>query len=184
MINREEALSILHKYLQDDKLRKHSYAVEAIMKKTAQYLKEDTQLWSIVGLLHDIDYEYTQNNPNEHGNVSADLLNDLLPSMAINAIKGHNYIHTGYLPTTYLDKALIASDAVSGLIIATALVMPNKTLAEIKQSTLKKKMNDSSFAKSVDRKRIKLCQDLGIDLDAFLKMSLTAMNEIHTKLDL
>lgn len=184
MINRDEALTILHKYLQDEKLRKHSYAVEAIMQNIAQYLEKDKKLWSIVGLLHDIDYEYTQNNPNEHGNVSAELLNDLLPNTAINAIKGHNYIHTGYLPTTYLDKALIASDAISGFIIATALVMPNKKLAEIKQSTLKKKMNNSSFAKNVDRKRIQLCQDLGIDMDTFLKISLSAMKEIHTNLGL
>jgi putative nucleotidyltransferase with HDIG domain len=172
MITRKEALSLLKNYLQDDKLRKHSFAVEAIMQETATFLNKDTHLWRIVGLLHDIDYEYTQNNPNEHGTVSAELLKDLLPPKAINAIKGHNYIHTGYLPTTYLDKALIAADAVSGLIIATALVMP------------KKKMNDSSFAKNIDRKRIQLCQDLQLELDDFLTISLKALQNIHEELSL
>lgn len=184
MINRSEAITLLHNYLQDDKLRKHSYAVEAIMLELANQLNEDKNLWGLVGLLHDIDYEYTQNNPQEHGNISAELLNDLLPTEAINAIKGHNYIHTGYLPTTYLDKALIAADAVSGLIIASALVMPNKKLSEVKISTLKKKEKDSSFAKGCDRKRIQLCQDLELSLDDFLKISLSAMKKIHKELDL
>lgn len=184
MITRKEALSLLKNYLQDDKLRKHSFAVEAIMNETATFLNKDTHLWRIVGLLHDIDYEYTQNNPNEHGTVSAELLKDLLPPKAINAIKGHNYIHTGYLPTTYLDKALIAADAVSGLIIATALVMPNKKLEEVKLASLKKKMNDSSFAKNIDRKRIQLCQDLEIEVDTFLTISLKALQHIHEDLSL
>jgi len=184
MITRKEAITLLHNYLQDDKLRKHSYAVEAIMRETASFLNKDIHLWGIVGLLHDIDYEYTQANPNEHGTVSAELCNDLIPSKAINAIKGHNYIHTGYLPTTYLDKALIASDASSGLIIATALVMPHKKLEEVKFSSLNKKMNDTSFAKNIDRKRIQLCLDLGIDVDSFLKISLNALQKINKDLSL
>lgn len=184
MITRTEALTLLKNYLQDDKLRKHSFAVEAIMKETASNLNKDVHLWGIVGLLHDIDYEYTQNNPNEHGNVSAELLKDLLPPQAINAIKAHNYIHTGYLPTNYLDKALIAADAVSGLIIATALVMPHKKLEEVKPISLMKKMNDSSFAKNIDRKRIKLCQDLQLELDDFLTISLKSLQNIHEELSL
>lgn len=184
MIDRTEAIIMLHNYLKEDSLRKHSYAVEAIMNGLAEYLHEDTQLWSLIGLLHDIDYEYTQNNPNEHGSISADILNDLLPSGGINAIKGHNYIHTGYLPITYLDKALIASDAVSGLIVATALVMPNKSLAEVTEQSLNKKMKDATFAKGCNRERIRLCEDLGIVVDTFLKISLTAMKKIHSILTL
>ena len=183
-INREEAITLLHNYLKDDKLRKHSYAVEAIMISLANHLDKNEKFWGIVGLLHDIDYEYTQNSPQDHGNISAQLLNNLLPKTAINAIKGHNYLHTGYLPTTYLDKALIAADAVSGLIIATALVMPKKTLDEVKLSTVIKKMNDSSFAKGCNRTRIKLIEDLGINLDTFLELSLFALKDIHTTLDL
>jgi uncharacterized protein len=184
MINRTEAVTLLHNYLKDDSLRKHSYAVEVIMNDLALYLNKDHQLWSNIGLLHDIDYEYTQNNPQEHGIISAGILNDLLPNRGINAIKGHNYIHTGYLPTTFLDKALIASDAISGLIVATALVKPNKSLSEVKVSTLKKKMKDASFAKGCDRERIKLCQDLGLDIDTFLDLSLSAMKKIHSILGL
>jgi len=184
MITKKEALILLHNYLQDEKLRKHSYAVEAIMTELAEYLNKSKWLWGIVGLLHDIDYEYTQNNPQDHGTVSAQILNNLLPSVAINAIKGHNYIHTGYLPTTHLDKALIASDAVSGLIIATALVMPNTSLREVKISTLKKKIKDSSFAKGCNRDRIYLIADLDIDIDIFLKLSLHALQNVHNLLDL
>lgn len=184
MINKEEATVLLKNYLENDKLRKHSYAVEAIMKKTAAHLHKDETLWGLVGLLHDIDYEYTQNNPQKHGTVSAEILDNLLPSRAINAIKGHNYIHTGYMPATTLDKALIAADAISGLIIATALVMPEKTMEEVNNSTVLKKMKDHSFAKGCDRKKINLIQDIGIDTKDFIKMSLSALKDIHSDLGL
>ncbi len=184
MITRKEALILLNNYLQTNTIRKHSYAVEAIMKKTASFLHKDENLWGIVGLLHDIDYEYTANNPQQHGTVSADLLINLLPTIGINAIKGHNHIHTDYIPTTSIDKALIASDALSGLIIATALVMPQKKLQEVTIESLTKKMKDKSFAKGCDRKRIRLCQDFGIEEDVFLQIGLSALQEIHDTLGL
>ena len=184
MIDRDEAIIWLKKYLYDDKLIKHSLAVEAIMGNIAKYLKKDEKLWRIVGLLHDLDYEYTKDKPEEHSNIAAELLDGLIPEEGINAIKAHNYIYTKYMPASSLDKALIASDAVSGLIIATALIMPSKKLNEVKIESLIKKYNDKTFAKGCDRKRIKLCLDVGIEVEKFLELSLSALKEISNDLDL
>jgi len=182
MISREEGLALLKKYVRDEKLLKHSVAAEVILRAVAKKLVKDEELWGLTGLLHDLDYEYTQKEPEKHANISAQILADLLPEEAINAIRGHNYKHTDYLPTTSLDKALIAADAVSGLIIATALVMPSKTLAEVKLETLINKFNDTSFARGCSRAKIELILDAGIDVEAFLGLSLNALKEISNQL--
>lgn len=181
---RDQAYDLVKKYLKDDKLIKHSLAVEAIMRSIALETNKDADLWGITGLLHDLDYEYTKDFPDKHATITAQLLDGLLPEKAINAIKAHNYNHTDYIPTTSIDKALIASDAVSGLIIASALVMPSKSLSEVKYETLVKKFKDNSFAQGVSRKRIELCIDAGIKLENFLRISLKALQDISDKIDL
>jgi putative nucleotidyltransferase with HDIG domain len=183
-MNREEAFTLLKKYLKDNKLLKHSLSVEAIMKEIAKSIDEDKDLWSKVGLLHDLDYEYTEGHPEKHANISADILAGLIPEKGINAIRSHNYLHTDYIPTTSIDKALLAADAVSGLIIATALVMPSKKINDVKLETLLNKFNDKSFAKGCDRNKINLCNDFGIKLNDFLFLSLNALMEISDELDL
>lgn len=182
MINREEAFALLKKYLRDDKLIKHSLAVEAILRDMAKKLDRDEELWGVIGLLHDLDYEYTKREPEKHANLSAQILEGLLPEKGVNAIKAHNYMHTDYIPTTSIDKALIAADAVSGLIIATALVVPSKKLSDVKLETLVNKYKDSSFAKGCSRSRIELCLDAGIEIDRFLDLSLNALKGIADKL--
>jgi len=184
MINREESFELFNEYLKDDKIIKHSLAVEAIMIKMARRLDENETLWGLTGLLHDLDYEYTHGEPQNHANVSAKILEGLLPKSGVNAIKSHNYIHTKHSPTTILDKTLIAADAISGLIIATAIVMPTKKLSEVEPKTLFKKFKDRSFAKGCNRNKIKLCIDIGISQETFLNLSLNALKEISDKLDL
>jgi predicted hydrolase (HD superfamily) len=88
------------------------------------------------------------------------------------------------IPKTYLDKALIAADAVSGLIIAAALVMPSKKLADVKIKTVRNKYKDKSFAAGCERKRIDLCEDIGLDLDKFLELSLFSLKKISDELGL
>ena len=184
MLNRSDAYSLLNNYVKSDKIYNHSLAVEAIMRNLSKRFKEDEEIWGLVGLLHDVDYEYTQENPEKHGIVAAQILNGLLPSAAVNAIQSHNYIHTEVLPTTILDKCLLASDAVSGLIIATALIIPSRKIAEIQLSTLIDKFNDKSFAKGCSRERIKLCSDCDISLNEFLQLSLDALCDISDKIGL
>ena len=184
MIERNEAEIWLKKYLFDDKLIKHSYAVEAIMGNLAEYLERDINYWKLVGLLHDLDYEYSKENPEKHSQITAELLDGLLPEEGINAIKAHNYLYSKYFPATTIDKSLIAADAVSGLIIASALVMPSKKLKDVKIESLIKKYKDKTFAKGCDRKRIQLCQDVGIDLNKFLDISLKSLQKISDELNL
>jgi len=184
MINREEAFVLLKKYLRDDKLIKHSLAVEAILIDMAKKLGKDKELWSVVGLLHDLDYEYTKREPEKHANLSTRILEGLLPEAGLNAIKAHNYTHTDYIPITSIDKALISADAVSGLIIATALIIPSKKLSDVKIETLINKYKDNSFARGCNRSRIALCVDTGIEIDRFLALSLNALQRISDSLGL
>ena len=184
MITRKEALELLRKYLKTDNLIKHSLAVEAILRAMAVKLNEDEELWGLTGLLHDLDYDFTKEEPEKHSLMTADLIADLLPHEALIAIKAHNYQHTSQIPQTYLDKSLIAADAVSGLIIAAALVMPSKKLSDVTTMTLSSKFKDKSFAAGCNRKRIELCEDTELNLDKFLELSLHALKEISDKLGL
>jgi uncharacterized protein len=184
MITREEAFALLQKYLKDEKLIKHSLAVETIMREMAKKLGKDVELWGLTGLLHDLDYDYTDREPEKHANVTAQILEGLVPEKCINAIKAHNYKHTDYIPTTSIDKALIAVDAVSGLVIATALIIPSKKLVDVRLETLLDKFYDHSFAQGCNRSRIELCQDTGLDVEAFLALSLNSLKEIADELGL
>ena len=180
MLSEKEAEELLNK-VKNENLRKHMMAVAAIMRKLASQLNEDEKIWWLAGLLHDIDYESV--DMNEHGLRSAEMLEGKLPEEALHAIKAHNEM-TGVKAESKMDFALRASDAASGLIVAAALVMPNKKLAEVKISTLRNKFKDKSFARRVDRNRIMECEKFGMELEEFLSLSLDAMREIADKLGL
>ncbi|MCX6665995.1 MAG: HD domain-containing protein [Euryarchaeota archaeon] len=184
MIERDEALQLLKKYLKNEKHTQHSLAVEAIMREMARMSHEDEELWGLTGLLHDIDYGYTEDTPEKHTMIAAQILEGLLPQEGIEAIQAHNYKHTGRLPINALDRALVAADAVSGLVIATALIIPSKKLADVKPETLLNKYKDKTFAARCERKRIELCADTGFELEQFLQISLTALQKIADKLDM
>ena len=183
MITREEALGLIKKYISNEKLFKHMLAVEAIMRALARRLGEDEELWGLVGLLHDLDYELVGKDMNKHGLVSARILEGKLPEIALNAIRAHNEL-TGFEDNSRLTKALKAADQVSGLIIATALVMPNKKLAEVKVKSLVKKFKQKDFARNVKREKILLCNELGLGLEEFLEISLKALKDISSSLGL
>ncbi|MEM1513494.1 MAG: HD domain-containing protein [Candidatus Thermoplasmatota archaeon] len=169
------------KNIKNESLKKHMIAVSSIMKKLAKRFNEDENIWGMVGLLHDIDYEIA--SIEEHGKISAEMLKDKLPSFALHAIMAHNE-KTGFKPNDRIDYSLIACDAISGLIVSTALVMPNKKISEIKIDTLKNKFKDKSFARKIDREKIKYCEKVGLSLDEFFSISLDAMNEIADKIGL
>ena len=167
--------------IKNENLKKHMIAVGAIMEELAKKFGEDEEKWKLVGLLHDIDYEET--DMKEHGLKSAEILKDYLPEDALHAIKAHNEL-TGVMAESLIDYALIASDAVSGLIVASALVMPNKKLEEVSVKTLKNKYKDKSFARRVNREKIMYCEKFGMDIDEFLEFSLNAMKKVATQLGL
>ena len=183
MITREEAIQLIKDHVKNPNLIKHMIAVSAIMRGIAEYLEEDADLWEAVGLLHDIDYEMTSDNFDEHGLISAKILHTILPEEALHAIKAHNSL-TGIPVESKMDTALIAADSLSGLIVATALMMPDKKLATVKPRSLKKKFKDSSFARNINRDNIKRCNDLRISLGDFFSLSLTSMQGVSNELNL
>jgi predicted hydrolase (HD superfamily) len=178
MINRSEAVKLLYRYIHEDYLIQHAFAVESIMSSLAEFLEENKTLWGIVGLLHDLDIEYTKDHSEDHGLVSSRLLRDLLPQNAIHAISAHNYIHTGIIPTTLIDKALIASDSLSSLIIASVKSLSDKRIENLSFPYLNEKMLDNSFAGDCDRSKILLCEDFGMEIDKFLLLGLKSLKGI------
>lgn len=182
MINREEAIILIKRFINDKELISNSFAVEAILKELAKILKKDELLWSLTGLLYNLDYEYTKNELNKRGILSSKLLNGLLPEDAIKAIMSNNYTHTNIIPTTTLDKALISSDAVKDIIFIVAQSIPSKKLNDVNIDTLYNKFIDNKFAINVNRNKIKLCNDFGIELENFLKISLDTLKQLSEKL--
>ena len=183
MINRESALKLLYSKVKERNLIKHMLAVEAIMRALARHLGEDEELWGLVGLLHDIDYEETKKCFEKHGLVSAEILKEMLPENALNSIRAHNEM-TGFKDDSKLTKALMAADQLSGLIIATALVMPNKKLSEVKVKSIKKKFKQKDFARRIRRDKIKLCEEIGVSLQEFFRIGLEALQSISSELGL
>ncbi|MFP4116442.1 MAG: HDIG domain-containing metalloprotein [Candidatus Aenigmatarchaeota archaeon] len=184
MLDEKRAYEKVKENVDTENLRKHMYAVSAIMERLAEEFGEDEEKWKLVGLLHDVDYEETKDNPEEHALKSAEMLEEDLPEDCLRAIKAHNSMHTEVEPESKMSNSLIAADAISGLIVATALVMPNSTLEEVRVESVMKKMDDSSFAKNIDRDRIRYCEKIGLELEEFVELSLEAMEDIHGKLGL
>ena len=184
MITRDEALKLIRSKVKNEKLIKHMLAVEAIMRALAKRFGEDEEIWGLTGLLHDLDYEETRNDFSKHGIVSAKYLKGKVPEEILEAIRAHNEL-TGYKPSSLLAKALIVADQLSGLIIATALVMPHKKLEEVKVKSLKRKFKHKDFARSVDRNKIlKYCKEIDLSLDELFEISLEALKKISNELGL
>ncbi len=183
-MDREEAVKLMREKVETENLRKHMIAVSQIMKHLARKLGKDDEKWELTGLLHDVDYEETKDDHERHAHRSAEMLEGLVDDEVLHAVKAHNYEHTGVQPDSDLDHALIASDAVSGLVIATALVMPNGQLREARPESVQKKFDDSSFAKNIERDKILHCHKLGIDKSKFLELALDALQEIDYELGL
>jgi len=178
MINREEAFVLIRRYIKDPELLRNSLSVETLLRELAKKLQKDEELWGLVGLLHNLDYQYTSQEPAKRGSLSAQILEGLLPENGINAIKANNYMYTGRIPTTSLDKSLIAADAAAGLIFATARTMPSRKITEVDIKNLISKFNDSNFATGFNRSKIKLCIDIGIDIEVFLALCLDALKNL------
>lgn len=177
MLTRSEALGLIERSISKRNVIYHMIAVEAIMRSLAKNLGENEERWGLVGLLHDIDYEKTEATPERHALLAEDTLKGLVDSEVIRAIKSHNFEHTGCKPETRIEKALIAADAVSGLLIACALVMPSKKLADVKIESATRKFKDKDFARGANRERILYCEQIGLSKEKFFEIALTGLKE-------
>ncbi len=184
-MNRERALELLHRYIQNPNLIKHCLASEAVLAALAAHLGEDREKWSLAGLLHDLDVELTHADLKVHGLESVRLLEaEGVDAEIIEAIGLHNEMASGRKRSTRFQHALAAGETITGLIIATALVYPDKKLASVKPQSIVKRMKEKAFAASVNRDIIRECETFGISLPDFSELSLIAMQNISSELGL
>lgn len=155
------------------------------MRALAEKLGESVELWGVVGLLHDLDFEETADRPAEHGLKTAAVLAETdLPPDAITAIKAHNAEALGVERKSKADFALTCAESVTGLVVATVLVYPDKRLASVKPKSVLKRMKKKDFARRVNRDHIRLCEEIGVSLSDFIDLSLKAMQSISEELGL
>lgn len=192
-MTRDEAYQLLTKYMSNKNLLKHSFAAEAAMKgiykhlHSSDYSPETEEIWGITGLLHDLDYEVAQqeNKLDKHGILLFEREPNIVPEPMAHAIKSHNYTMTGVQPESDLDWAITTVDQLTGLIVSTTLIHPDRKLASIDVPFVIKRFNASGFSRGVDRENIRLCETkLGIPLDQFIAITLTAMQGISGELGL
>ncbi len=184
-ITRDEALTVLKQHIKNKKLISHCLASEAIMRAMARKLGHEEQLWGLAGLLHDLDYEITGGDPAIHGAQAAKILEEKGVSHVLtNVIIKHNAEGLGLERSTVFEHALTCSETITGLIVATALIYPDKKLASVKPKSITKRMKTKHFARAVSRERIMECENTGIALNEFVLLSLEAMKEIAEQLGL
>jgi predicted hydrolase (HD superfamily) len=178
--SRADALALMHDFTASDSLRKHMYAVEAAMRAYATKFGEDPDRWGLAGLIHDFDYERYPNAAHspteEHPAYGVRLLRERgWPEDILQAILGHaTYCATPRV--TPMAKALFAVDELTGLVTATALVRPSKSVHEVDAKSVRKKMKDKGFARGVNRDDVIVgAQELGVDLDEHIQFVIHAM---------
>ncbi|MCH7492010.1 HD domain-containing protein [Patescibacteria group bacterium] len=183
-MNRQSALELLNEFVKNENLKKHMLAVEASMRAYARIFNEDEDWWGIVGLLHDFDYEKYP-DLKDHPFKGADILRQRgYPDDLIQTILAHAP-HTDTPRDTPAKKTIFAVDELCGLIVAVALVKPNKSLAEVQIKSVKKKMKDKSFARQVNREEIyQGAEELGVPFDEHIGTVLGALQSVSKQLEL
>ena len=182
MISKNRAIELLNEHLGNENLKKHCFASAAIMKAMANHFQQPAEEWEITGLLHDLDYDNTRETPEKHALETIDMLkNEDFPEEYLQAIGSHNE-ENGMVRKSMLDHALAASESITGLIVACALIYPDKKISSVKPKSIKKRMKEKAFARTVSRENIKECENAGINLDEFIVLSLKAMAEIENEL--
>ncbi|ODN30943.1 HD domain-containing protein [Fervidobacterium thailandense] len=180
-MTRDEALALVKKHVSTKNLVNHCLACEAIMRKLAKHFGEDEELWGLAGLLHDLDYDYTKDKPEEHGYKTLEILGDSVRPEIKNAILAHC---EKKVPETLMEKALYAVDPTSGFIVAGALIKPEKKLSAINVEFLMNRFKEKGFARGANREQIRSCESFGLSLEEFLSISLEAMKEIADQIGL
>lgn len=185
-MQREEALELIKEYVKNKNSIKHMLAVEAVMRSLAKKFKEDEEIWGIAGLVHDIDMEIVdyRNDPKEHGKKGGDILEKHgADEKIINAAMAHN-AETGKRRDSLLEKAIFCTDPLTGLIVASVLVLPSKRINDLTSESVMKRFNENSFARGADRKTIAACREIGMELEDFITLGLAAMQQISEDLEL
>ncbi len=189
-MTRDEAYKILRSLVKNENLIKHHLACEVAMRALYERLNPNQESaeednWGLVGLLHDADYELCKDFPSRHTLVLEEKIGDKLPEEVMYAIKSHNWKNNHVEPKSFIDWSIYCSDELTGLIIAAALVHPDKKLTSLDTDFIMKRFNEPSFAKGANRQQIGECDEkLGIPLTEFIQIVLSAMKSISPQLGL
>lgn len=181
-MTRDECIAKVKENCSNKNLFKHMLATEAVMAGLAGLLGEDVEAWAKAGLVHDLDYDQTADDTARHGLLSAEMLEEMgFPPDIVHAVKAHN----DHAPReSAMDKALYASDPVTGLIVAAALMHPSKKLAELDVPFVMRRFDEKRFAAGANRDNIRTCSDLGLTLEEFLGVAISSMQKISDELGL
>jgi uncharacterized protein len=185
-MQRKKALFLIKKHVSNENSIKHMLAVETVMRELAKKFNEDQDLWGIAGLVHDIDMEIVDyhKNPELHGKKGAEILKkEGFPQAIINATLAHN-TETRKKKETLLEKAIYCTDPLTGLIVASVLVLPSKKINDLSTESILKRFKEKSFAKGANRETIKSCEEINLTLYQFVETGLFAMQKIAPQLGL
>lgn len=193
MVTREKVIQLLDKYITTEWLRLHMRETEVIMRALAKHLGENEDLWGLSGLLHDIDYDYVDKDPDRHV-IEFDNILEMeglkverdIPLDMYNAIKAHYEEHPKITQKreSNLDYALSASETISGFLVACALVQPDKKISSVRVDSVMKKFKKKDFARAIDRQLIYDIEKIGLTLEQFVEIALKALNEISGEIGL
>ncbi len=187
-MNRNQAIELLNSHTQNANLRRHCLAVGAVMRSLAEKLGGDPDLWEILGLIHDSDWEETKDNPDQHTVVTLDRLEKIgdTDSRLSHALRSHNREHTHLAELEgKMEWALECCDELTGFIVAVTLVQPSRKIADISVDSILKKFPSKGFAAAVNRDQISQCDEkLGIPLAEFVEICLKSMQSIASEIGL
>ncbi|GAB4329886.1 MAG: HDIG domain-containing protein [Bacteroidales bacterium] len=184
-MDRQEALDLLHSYIKSPNMISHCIASEAVMRALALRFGEDPGRWGLAGLLHDLDVELVEGDMTRHGHETKRILLEKgFDEEFCDTILMHNESASGRKRTTPFQHALAAGETITGMIVATTLVYPDKKIASVKPKSVIKRMKEKKFAASVRRENIMECEKLGLTLQEFVEIALSAMCEKAGELDL
>ena len=183
-MDRETALKVVEEHAKSDSLKKHLLAVEQCMRVYAARVGENEETWGIAGLVHDFDWEVCP-TPESHPTFGAEILkSEGFSDEIVRAVLSHGN-HTGITRETLMEKALFACDELSGFVTAVALVRPTKSLNDTSIRSVKRKMRDKGFARSVSRDDIRQgAEELGVELDDHIQFVIDALKPVATRLGL
>jgi len=182
--SREQALELFRKYNKSDSLYKHALSVEAVMRYMARKHGEDEEMWGVIGLIHDLDYEMY---PDRHCVMTEKIMREEgWPEEYIRAVISHGYgICSDAEPGTLLEKTLFAIDELTGLVTTSALVRPSRSVLDMEARSVRKKWTDKRFAAGVDRSVIELgAANLGVDLNELITDTIMGMREAADEIGL
>lgn len=185
-MDRAKILELVRGHVKNENSIKHMLATEAVMASLAEKLNEDKTNWGITGLVHDIDMELADYrvNPEKHGILGSEILEkQSFDKSIIEAVKAHNPA-TGKVPENLMEKAIYCVDPLTGLIVASVLVLPSKKLRDLTTESVLRRFREKSFAKGARREAISACSEIGLTLEEFVQIGLEAMQSISNDIGL